>query len=136
LGRQLSRAERDAARKHSTRLLVIDRVFQLIRTVIKTGAACYGIYAGHELIKSLADGKIKWTSVLLAVVNGNVAWALLLAMTLMATWVAVHERRLRKDVIAKYSAYIKELESKIDPQRSSSRLNPDGTTRPEDLDAS
>jgi hypothetical protein len=136
VGRHDNRADRKAARKHSTKLLVIDRAFQVLRTAIKSAATIYGLYLGHELIKALANGRINWTPVLLALVKGNVAWALLIVIALVSLVVAIDERRLRKTLIKQLSPYIKELEGRIDARRSSSKLNSDGTTRREDLDAS
>jgi len=49
-----------------------------------------------------------------------------------ATAWALSERGLRKKVIKQKAKRIQELERSIDPDRSSSSLLPDGSTRPED----
>lgn len=58
----------------------------------------------------------------------SVSWV---ATTGAAAW-AVSERGLRKKVIRQKAKRIQELEQRIDPNRSSSSLLPDGSTRPED----
>jgi hypothetical protein len=120
--------------RHEKVALIVDRVFLSIRTAIKAIAACYALHEGHELIKSLANGKINWNVVLLAVLKGDVARILLIVITAASILVAFNERRLRRKVIAEHSAYIKALERRFDVDRSSSKLSSDGSTRLEDLD--
>jgi hypothetical protein len=120
--------------RHEKIALIVDRVFLSIRTTVKALAACYALHEGHELIKSLANGKINWSVVLLAILKGDLARILLIAITAISILVAFNERRLRRTVIAEHSAYIKALERRFDADRSSSRLSSDGRTRLEDLD--
>jgi hypothetical protein len=61
-------------------------------------------------------------------ISQSVSWA----ATGGATIWAVSERRLRKKIIHQKAQRIQELEQHIDPDRSSSSLLPDGSTRPED----
>lgn len=44
----------------------------------------------------------------------------------------VRQRKLRRDTVERLAKRITELEGRIDPQRTSSRLNPRGVTPPED----
>jgi uncharacterized membrane protein len=44
----------------------------------------------------------------------------------------VNQRKLRKDTVEHFHGRIKELETMIDPSRSTSNLTPRGDTRPED----
>ena len=56
---------------------------------------------------------------------------LYLLMALLIFW-ALMERRLRKKKIRSMSIYIKELEKRLDPDRTSSDLTDTGDTNPED----
>lgn len=130
----MAKRRKRSGRNPHLKLLVLDRLFLLLRTAVKTAAACYGIYAGHGLIESLANGKIDWNTVLLAILRGDMARMLLSLIAIVAVVVAISERRLRKILIADRAPYIKSLEERIDVRRSSSKLSPDGSTRQEDLD--
>jgi len=130
----VSRKNGRARRNPPIKLVVLDRLFLLLRTGIKSAAACYGIYAGHELIKSIIDSKINWNAVLMVILTGDLARLLAILIAIIAIVVALYERHLRKILIAEHASYMKELEERIDVRRSSSKLLLDGTTRREDLD--
>lgn len=92
--------------------------------------ARYGYYAVVALAgkQTVAEIALKFLASLtisktlcLGAASGGVAWG--------AT-----ERKLRKQTIRTKARRIKELEERIDPERSSSKLMSDGSTRPEDED--
>jgi hypothetical protein len=118
--------------QHRTYALVIDRTFLLLRTVVKAGAAVYGIYKGHEMIEHLANGRIDWNAVAKAIFSGQISNLVCLGAAAVAAFVAVRERNLRRSVTAGQAEYVKKLEQIIDPHRSSSKLLPDGGNRGED----
>jgi hypothetical protein len=67
-------------------------------------------------IKFISDFKV---TIAYTLTSAATAWALL-------------ERKLKGDTIKRLSARVTELEKRLDPGRSSSRLTERGTTRPED----
>ncbi len=88
------------------------------------GAACFIAYMSFRSVDALA-GKITFAS-LGASFIGDVRINEALA------WLLAGERRLRRKHIERTAPQISELESRIDPNRTSSRLTPRGTTRRED----
>lgn len=54
------------------------------------------------------------------------------ALTIFISYWAIKQTRLRKKKTEQLTARIKELETRIDPNRTSSRLLPSGDTHPDD----
>jgi hypothetical protein len=118
--------------KHHTYCLLIDRIFLTVRTAIKAGGAAFALWEGHETIKSLAQGTVNWNAVLTAMASGRLPTGIMLCVTVLSLAVAGSQIYLRRRHAKDKDAYIKQLEQKVDPNRSSSRLPAGGKTRRED----
>lgn len=118
-------------RKDATvELARIDQLWRTVRTLIRSVAAVAGIYlaakalaplAGKETIVSLALSVAADFKFAVSIVLGGIA----------AAW-AVVERSLRHRKTEYLQARIRELETQIDSNRSSSGLTPKGKTNPAD----
>lgn len=110
----------------------IDQIYGTIRTLIRClmwlGIARYGFAA----VESLAG---KSTTLLLSWGLDVVAdWRVSISVTLAGfagLW-ALLERRVRQRTVERLHRRINELETKVDPNRSTSSLTPRGTTNPRD----
>jgi hypothetical protein len=99
---------------------------------IPWGAACFIAYMVFRSVDALV-GKVTLAELGANLVgnvriNEAVAWILASLFGLYG----LNERRLRRKHIERLAPQISELESRLDPNRTSSRLTPRGTTRPED----
>ena len=79
-------------------------------------------YAGKI---SIAD--LSWSWRLLA--NVSVVWELSITLSGISVTLYIRERKMHKDTRERLTARVTELELKIDPRRSSSKLTPRGDTR-------
>jgi len=77
-------------------------------------------YAGKT---SLADLTLR------VLANVSVVWTMSLTLSGISITLYVRERRLHRKTRERLTARVTELELKIDPQRTSSLLTPQGTTR-------
>lgn len=114
------------------KLRLIDGLTVILRRLIKYGALVLIARYGFLSIQALA-GRQTGASIALQVL-ANVTFSKGVAWATAAGGVAYGEaqRRLKKKVIRSRANRIQELEEMIDPQRSSSALMSDGSTRPED----
>lgn len=110
------------------------QIYSTIRTAIRTVGVvvifyflfqCVGEFAGTS-----TDLAVAGSFVLAALINLKFAFAIALT-GLACAWGAV-ERYLRQRQINQFSSRIRELETTIDPNRSSSQLTPWGGTNPQD----
>jgi hypothetical protein len=112
------------------------KVIDALAPVPKYAAVVIGIWiAGHYIVEAIS---------LLAGQRTDVSLAVKILMNLQADrWMAYlvadgagaygwNERRLRRKDIERLTRHTEELEKRIDPNRTSSRLLPDGRTRWED----
>lgn len=110
-------------------LHLIDKVFSLAAIAVRWGC---GTYAAVTIGPAFA-GKVTIADVTLSVFGKewSAAWVVaLIAVT--ALW-AILERAVRQSKTAALTARIAELERRHDPARTSSGLQRDGRSRPEDL---
>ena len=107
-----------------------DQFFRSFNKLVFAGM-CIGLaYFVYLTADSLA-GKVTFVDASFSFTKrpGSMWWAALAGV--MIVW-AFGERRLRRRKIRSMEKYIKDLETTIDPARSSSGLLSDGTTNPED----
>lgn len=91
---------------------------------------CFGVYELRGCIEALA-GKDTFAKIaigLLADFKVSIAWM----AAASAAGVAVRERRLRQKTVERLEGRIHELETDIDPHRTSSHLTKTGQTNPGD----
>jgi hypothetical protein len=111
---------------------LLDILATVVQLGIPWGAACFIAYMSFRSVDALA-GKITFASLGASFIgdvriNEALAWLLAGGFGLYG----LNERRLRRKHIERTAPQISELESRIDPNRTSSRLTPRGTTRRED----
>ena len=138
-----SQAELQAELAALKRHCIGDNVTKVVTTLIKYGVFLGIAYYGWRSIDSLA-GKNTTADIS---VNGSagldipgtsiLAWPVLAAVLGIAIGGAGllyghHQRKLRGDTVERLQDRIKELESAIDPNRSSSNLTARGETNPDD----
>jgi hypothetical protein len=110
----------------------LDVLGSTTQTAIPWASLCFVAYMVFRSVNVLA-GKTTFADLgvnFIGNVKVNEALAWLLAV-LFAGY-GLNERRLRRKHIERTAPQIHELESRIDPNRTSSRLTPRGTTRRED----
>ena len=116
----------------AVRLRLLDILATVVQLGIPWGALCFIAYMMFRSVDSLA-GKTTVASLGASFmgdvrINEAVAWILAGLFGLYG----LSERHLRRKHIERLAPQINELESRLDPNRTSSRLTARGTTRPED----
>jgi hypothetical protein len=110
-------------------LLAIDRLFRVFVAAI-WAAGFFGIaYQLRQAVASLAGRNT--TAFFHGFFNLSVTEALCLGLATLASGGYIHERRLRQKTTKQLGAYPTELEKRLDPDRSGSRLAADGLPRKE-----
>jgi hypothetical protein len=120
--------------EHKFRLLM--RVIEATVSISKYGAWLLGIWiTAHYIVEAITvlSGKQTDASVVVNLLL-NVKADRWIAYILAGSGIAygINERRLKRNDIERLTRHTDELERRIDPHRTSSRLRPDGTTRRED----
>ena len=110
-------------------------VFGVVRTLIRSAAwvGCVGFL--YLTVRSLAGTDTKFAAIVNAVVDMKLNEWVAYIMAGGASVGYLRERRLRRKTIEQNQEYIRSLEEKIDPRRSSSGLTVIGEPRKEELDA-
>lgn len=111
---------------------IVEQVGLTVRLGLMVAGACYFAYCLHLIATDLA-GKITDANIALNVLGSlefsvTVAWV----WGLGASVYAVSQNRLRKRTVSKLTKRIQQLETIIDPSRTSSHLSNTGDTNPED----
>jgi hypothetical protein len=103
-----------------------------LQTLIRWGAGVCFAYYGYRTIEVLA-GRSTEANIVLNIL-GNIAFSSTIAWTFGVAGAAYgwRQRKLRGDAVERLQNRIKELESKVDPERTSSNLTVRGDTNPED----
>lgn len=115
-----------------SRVYVYNQIFVTLRLLIKLGAAALYIHLLLPIAKVLAGHKTSLVvSVLFSVVQKTQSLVELSAFIVLVLW-ATMERTLRKRNIRRWHPRIKELETMLDQDRSTSTLTPSGETNPKD----
>jgi hypothetical protein len=111
----------------------IEQRYSTVRIAVKWTGIAAAIYFAAEALKAFAgrDTSIIVNAALSLFANLNLTVAISLAGA--ATVWAVCERMLRRYKVEKMQGRIKELETRLDPRRTTSGLLPDGRTNPADL---
>jgi hypothetical protein len=127
--RPRSRQELD----HELRARKTDRYAAVAETAVR-GGALVAVFGFIYLTANTLAGKVTLAQIGVnlfaqATVSETVAWIFGLCGTLYG----LRQQKLRRDTIQTQSGRIIELETRHDPERSSSKLSERGTTHAEDL---
>ena len=113
----------------------IDSLFGWLRTAVRAGAWSFVAYCFYLAVKSVAGQNTNVQAVVDAVLHLGMNQWVAYAVAALCGVGYIHERRLRQKANRDQGNYIRELESKIDPGRSTSRLTETGRPTKEDSDA-
>lgn len=120
---------------HKSRLAIIDGIYKLLRAGVGGATLVLCFYFVSDAFKQMAGKSTDLSAALKAVVdlrvNEYVSYGL--AGMFGVGWYT--ERRLRRRTIKGQGKHIKELEQRLDPERRSSGLLPDGQPKKGDKDA-
>jgi hypothetical protein len=120
--------------KATLTLHAIGEIGKTLRTLIRVAGGSFAALVLYWTVVALAG---RTTSLLVRVaINAlfDVRFALMLGGAAAAVVWAVLERRLRQRTILRLHPRVKQLETMIDPGRSSSNLTPKGETNPMDIE--
>lgn len=107
-----------------------EEFYKTFRTGIRTLGVILGIYWGRDIVSALAG---QWTRLDIQLL-ADLKFALTLTLAgAAAAWACV-ERWLRHRKVERLQGRIRELETGLDPDRTSSGLTPKGQTHPKDKD--
>lgn len=124
----------DSTRDHHLDLRRVDQWYLTLRTAIRGGCAVAVAYFGFEALKHFAGESTRVDvalSLFLSAIAEMKVFALLSLTGAACAW-GFLERALRHRKVERMQGRIRELETLIDPNRSSSGLTPAGRTHPED----
>ncbi len=114
---------------------LIDSLFGWLRTAVRAGAWCFVAYSFYQATKAIAGQNTNFQAVVNSVMTVGANQWVAYAVAAMCGVGYIHERRLRLQANREQGNYIRILESKIDPRRTSSQLTDAGTPTKEDSDA-
>jgi hypothetical protein len=120
----------NARAREQVALLRVDRFYRTVRTAIRVGGGCFAAWCLYLSIDSVA-GKTTAFSVGLSLL-WDIRLVLAFSIAGPAILWATAERWLRHRKVEYMQGRIRELESKIDPKRSTSGLTTKGRTNPKD----
>ncbi len=111
---------------------VVEEVGRTVRWLIAFGAAIVIFHYLTEIMGSLA-GKTTTANVVLNMLGSlNFSSSLAWVGTLGAVSYGAGQKRLRKRAVNNLHEHIRNLETRLDPNRTSSELAPTGETNPKD----
>jgi hypothetical protein len=118
----------------TTRTLAIDQGFRTLRTLIWALTVAFIFYTASRSVEALAGHDTKLSVALSVIFDALVDLKFVFAISLAGAGVAwgVIERAVRLRKVDYMQGRIKELEERIDPNRTSSGLTTRGTTNPRD----
>ncbi|MFZ2004181.1 MAG: hypothetical protein WAV02_03800 [Stellaceae bacterium] len=108
----------------------VDQLYSTIRAALRYSTLAFGFWCLYLAIDSIAGKTTAFTMALSILWDVRLVFAFSVA-GLSTIW-AIAERKLRQRKVAYMQGRIKDLETKIDPQRSSSGLTEKGRTNPRD----
>jgi hypothetical protein len=127
------RSTRDT-QSHRLELRRVDQFYLTVRTLIRCGFGIVVAYSGFGALAQFAGESTKVDLALSLFLSAfaEMKVVALLSLTGAACAWGFLERTLRHRKVEKMQGRIRELETMMDPNRSSSGLTPAGKTRPED----
>lgn len=118
----------------STKIRLIDRGAGVFRTGLRWTGTVWAAIELKEAIGKIVEGHIALGGILMSLISERPERWILGSLAAICAAVAVRERGARRRVTKTQAERIRELEAKIDPERSSSRLLADGRARKDDHD--
>jgi hypothetical protein len=127
-------SEADAARRHEILIFTIDRAAALFGTALRVIGLLGSLLLLWLMVRSIAGKETSFSAVVKAAVDMSadrwVAWIVAGG----TSYGLYRERKLRKKSVKESGDTIKQLETIVDPKRTSSGLTDRGVSRQEDRD--
>ena len=117
------------------RLALIERAFPLLGAVVKYGSYCFIAYFAFQALSQFAGESTQAAlafSYLTSEATGVTISISLTVNVMLYIW-GRNEKKLRQSTVERLHGRIKELETQLDPKRSTSGLTARGTTHPNDV---
>ena len=111
------------------RIYLISRGFELIKILINSFVYVAGFYFGYLSVQELSGKSTSATFAFSYFFSSDNDYAAPWVIAVLSFGYASWQRKLRLKKTEEMQGYIKELETRLDPNRSSSGLMPDGQTR-------
>ncbi len=121
--------------RYVERARIIEGIFVTLRVAMKTLAWSAVAYMFASSVVQFAGKETKLAAVINALIDFRVGQYVPWALAALTSTGYLHERRLRLKTIQDKSGYVKQLEQRIDPNRSTSGLQENGEPTKEDVDA-
>ncbi len=131
---KIKASQEEARRTHQRIVRTIDSLFGLLRTVVRTGGWVVAMWLLYLSVKSIAGQHTEFNTTLRGIVNVSASKYVGYVLAVAIYGAYRREKSLKQKAIRDLDDHVKQLERRIDPNRSSSRLTASGTPRPEDLD--
>lgn len=127
-----SKAELKSEIRYLNRYHIGNTIAAVLTSFFKYGSYAVIAYFAYASIDSLS-GKVTWAKIFVQIVDDlSTIHKLSIGFGLLGVLYGWWQRHLRKNTIERFAPRTKELEQKIDPKRSSSKLTERGETQPED----
>jgi hypothetical protein len=119
----------------SLELRRIEERYWTFRTFVRSAAVCIVAYFAFEAVQKLAGQNTVVDVALSLALNvlAKLEIVIAVALTGATTAWALIERALRRRKVDHMQGRIRELETRLDPKRSTSGLTPKGKTNPRDI---
>lgn len=130
MAKNQSKAELEAENRYLRRARTQRDAASVVNGAMRWGTLAFVAYMAKESVALLAGQSTTANLNFLGRldVSISIAWAVGLSGVAYGWW----QRKLRRDTIERLEKRIAELETIVDPKRTSSRLTQRGDTRPED----
>lgn len=133
--RRGDKSEEREERSFRIKIRLIDGGISLVRTALRGGFILGGLYIVATGVAPFAGQSTNVVALVSAMVDLQADRYFFLTTAVLTGTAWWQERRRRRKLIVEWGSYIKELETAVDPHRSSSGLSSEGRPRKEDDDA-
>jgi hypothetical protein len=111
---------------------IAEQIGRTVRVLLVSVAVVVIVYFVTHALEALAGKSTDANIFVSLLANMEISVALAWGVGVAGVAYGRHQRGLRKTTIARLQGRIHDLETNIDPNRTSSRLTPQGDTNPED----
>ncbi len=133
---KLTKAEREVERQYRVRYRIVDAIDNNVRLLIKYGFLFLIAWKAEQGVVALAGSKtladFRFSVFGNVTIDKYIGQLLMLIFGSSGVTYGWRQRQLRRKDIDRLGNRVKDLEQRLDPERSSSKLTRVGTTRPED----
>ena len=121
-------AELNKTQKHQLYLLIAERTYQLLSTVVRWGVILGIAVCLMVSVQAMAGTQTSFSVMVQMLGEVHADQWIAYIVVVLAGGFGLNERRLRREKTNEMSAHLAELEKRLDPGRSSSSLTTRGTS--------